>query len=54
MDEVPAIGDANSIQWALGKQIGDTIDYTDEQGRTFKAAPGRRGGELDPAREPAH
>ena len=35
-DEVPAIGDANSIQWALGKQIGDTIDYTDEQGHAFK------------------
>ena len=34
--EVPAIGDANSIQWALGKEIGDTIDYTDEQGRGFK------------------
>jgi hypothetical protein len=36
LDEVPAIGDANSIQWALGKQIGDTLDYSDEQGRTFK------------------
>jgi putative ABC transport system permease protein len=35
-DEIPAIGDANSIQWSLGKAIGDTIDYTDEQGRTFK------------------
>ena len=35
-DEIPAIGDANSIQWALGKRIGDTIDYTDEQGRAFK------------------
>jgi ABC-type antimicrobial peptide transport system permease subunit len=35
-DEIPAIGDANSIQWALGKEIGDTIDYTDEQGRAFK------------------
>jgi len=34
--EVPAIGDANSIQWALGKKVGDTIDYTDEYGRTFK------------------
>jgi putative ABC transport system permease protein len=34
--EVPAIGDANSIQWAMGKAIGDTIDYTDEQGRPFK------------------
>jgi ABC-type antimicrobial peptide transport system permease subunit len=35
-EEVPAIGDANSIQWSLGKEIGDTIDYTDEQGRAFK------------------
>jgi ABC-type lipoprotein release transport system permease subunit len=35
-DEVPAIGDANSIEWALGKKIGDTIDYTDEYGHTFK------------------
>ena len=34
--ELPAIGDANSIQWALGKEIGETIDYTDEQGRAFK------------------
>jgi ABC-type antimicrobial peptide transport system permease subunit len=33
---IPAIGDANSIQWALGKELGDTIDYTDEQGRTFR------------------
>jgi ABC-type lipoprotein release transport system permease subunit len=35
-DEVPAIGDANSIQWALGKKVGDTLDYTDDLGRTFK------------------
>ncbi|NLH74187.1 MAG: ABC transporter permease [Verrucomicrobia bacterium] len=35
-DEVPAIGDLASITWALGKKVGDTIDYTDEQGRTFK------------------
>jgi putative ABC transport system permease protein len=34
--EVPAIGDANSIEWALGKKIGETIDYTDERGQTFK------------------
>jgi putative ABC transport system permease protein len=33
---IPAIGDANSIQWALGMKLGDTLDYTDEQGRTFK------------------
>jgi ABC-type antimicrobial peptide transport system permease subunit len=36
MDEIPAIGDANSIQWALGKKVGDTMDYVDEQGRAFK------------------
>jgi ABC-type antimicrobial peptide transport system permease subunit len=35
-NEIPAIGDANSIQWALGKKLGDTIDYVDEQGRAFK------------------
>jgi ABC-type antimicrobial peptide transport system permease subunit len=33
---VPAIGDANSIQWAMGKKVGDTIDYTDDRGRSFK------------------
>ncbi len=36
LDEVPAVGDANSIQWALGKKIGETIDYTDDQGRAFR------------------
>ncbi|MEI6393789.1 MAG: ABC transporter permease [Verrucomicrobiota bacterium] len=36
LDEIAAIGDANSIQWALGKKVGDTIDYVDEQGRAFK------------------
>jgi ABC-type antimicrobial peptide transport system permease subunit len=35
-DEIPAIGDEASIQWALGKKIGDTVDYTDEHGRAFK------------------
>jgi ABC-type antimicrobial peptide transport system permease subunit len=34
-NEVPAIGDAASIQWALGKKVGDTLDYTDERGRPF-------------------
>jgi hypothetical protein len=34
--EIAAIGDANSIEWAMGKKIGDTIDYTDDQGRAFK------------------
>ncbi len=35
-DEIPAIGDANSIQWAMGKKIGDTLDYVDERGQPFK------------------
>lgn len=35
-DEVAAIGDAASIQWALGKRVGDTIPYTDDRGREFK------------------
>jgi ABC-type antimicrobial peptide transport system permease subunit len=32
---VPAIGDLNSILWAMGKRVGDTVTYTDERGRTF-------------------
>ncbi|MEW6306825.1 MAG: ABC transporter permease [Verrucomicrobiota bacterium] len=35
-EAVPAIGDAASIQWALGKKVGDELDYTDERGRAFK------------------
>jgi ABC-type antimicrobial peptide transport system permease subunit len=34
--EVPAIGDAASIQWAMGKKMGDTLDYVDERGQAFK------------------
>jgi ABC-type antimicrobial peptide transport system permease subunit len=33
---VPAIGDANSVRWALGKKLGSTLDYVDAQGRPFK------------------
>ena len=33
---VPAIGDEASIVWAMGKKVGDTLDYIDERGRTFK------------------
>ncbi len=33
---IPAIADANSIQWALQKSLGDTLDYVDERGRPFK------------------
>lgn len=35
-NEVAAIGDQNSIMWALHKKVGDTIDYVDERGRPFK------------------
>lgn len=35
-DEVPAIGDAASIQWALGRKVGDVIEYADERGQPFK------------------
>jgi ABC-type antimicrobial peptide transport system permease subunit len=35
-DEIPAFGEEASIQWALGKKIGDTVDYTDEHGNAFK------------------
>ncbi len=35
-DVVPAIGDVNSIRWSLGKQVGDTIPYTDGRGRPFR------------------
>ncbi len=33
---VPAIGDAASIQWALGKKIGDDLELTDERGQPFR------------------
>lgn len=35
-DAIPAIGDFNSIMWAMGKKVGDTLDFTDERGQTFK------------------
>jgi putative ABC transport system permease protein len=34
--EIPAVGDEATITWALHKKIGDTVNYTDEHGRTFK------------------
>jgi putative ABC transport system permease protein len=33
---ISAIGDANSIQWAMKKKPGDTLNYVDERGNTFK------------------
>jgi ABC-type antimicrobial peptide transport system permease subunit len=35
-DIVPAIGDAASIQWALGKKVGDDLIYLDGAGRQFR------------------
>jgi hypothetical protein len=35
-EEIPAIGDAASLQWALGLKVGDTLDYADEHGRMFR------------------
>jgi ABC-type lipoprotein release transport system permease subunit len=36
VDIIPAIGDANSLQWALQKSPGDTLEYIDQKGRPFK------------------
>ncbi len=33
--QIPAIGDAASIQWALHKKIGETLAYRDERGGEF-------------------
>ena len=35
-DVVPAIADANTIEWSLGKSVGDEVPYTDPFGRTFR------------------
>lgn len=34
-DIVPAVGDIGTVYWALGRQVGDTLVQTDEQGRPF-------------------
>ena len=33
---VPAIGDENTVVWGLGRKVGDTLPYTDDQGNTFQ------------------
>ena len=33
---VPAIGDSATITWALGKSVGDKIDYLGQNGRHFR------------------
>jgi putative ABC transport system permease protein len=32
---VPAVGDINTVVWSLGKSLGDTLRYVDDQGRAF-------------------
>ncbi|MBN1806712.1 MAG: ABC transporter permease [Sedimentisphaerales bacterium] len=33
---VPAVGDYATVYWALGKSVGDELDYIDEKGDEFK------------------
>jgi len=33
---VPAVGDEPTIKWALGKKVGDELEYADEMGRPFR------------------
>jgi len=35
-DPIPAVTDLNTAMWALGKSLGDTLTYTDEQGKPFR------------------
>ncbi len=35
-DEVPAVADDATIQWALHKSLGETLDFVDGHGRPFK------------------
>ncbi|MBI1842330.1 MAG: FtsX-like permease family protein, partial [Verrucomicrobia bacterium] len=33
---IPAIGDAASIEWALGRKLGDLLTFVDERGKDFQ------------------
>ncbi len=33
---VPAIGDEATVRWALGKSLGESLEFVDEQGAAFK------------------
>jgi putative ABC transport system permease protein len=35
-DVIPAVGDYATVYWALGKSVGDELEYTDEKGREFR------------------
>ena len=34
--EIPGIVDANTLQWAMQKKIGDTLEYRDDRGEIFR------------------
>src|SRR5205085_412832 len=33
---IPVIGDANTVEWSLGKSLGATLPYVDDRGNTLK------------------
>jgi len=33
---VPAVGDYATVVWALGKSVGEELEYTDEKGKSFR------------------
>ena len=33
---IPVIGDANTVEWSLGKSLGATLPYLDDRGNTLK------------------
>ncbi|MFC1636629.1 FtsX-like permease family protein [Planctomycetota bacterium] len=35
-DVIPALGDYATVIWALGKSVGDELEYSDEKGRSFR------------------
>jgi ABC-type lipoprotein release transport system permease subunit len=35
-EEIPGIVDANTLQWAMQKKIGDTIEYRDDRGQPLR------------------
>ena len=35
-DVVAAIGDEATVKWALGKSVGDEVEYTDDKGQRFR------------------
>jgi len=35
-DIVPAVGDYATVIWALGKSVGDLLEYNDDKGNSFK------------------